>query len=141
MRNNLKVLITSTSFQDTPGRHHDLINAQGFVVDTLRGPLIAEELQSVINQYDGIICGDDELNASVIETAARGRLKVISKYGVGLDKVDINAAEEYNIPIRNCLGTNHIAVAEHVFAMLLSYYKNIYQEFLFLQKNHTLSNY
>ena len=121
-------MLTSTSFQDTPGRHHDLLNAQGFAIDTLRGPLSADELLPVINKYDGIICGDDEVNADVIQAAVDGKLKVISKYGIGLDKIDISAAEKYGIPVINCPGANHITVAEHVFALLLAYYKNIPQE-------------
>ena len=121
-------MLTSTSFQDTPGRHHDLLKAQGFTIDTLRGPLSADELLPVINKYDGIICGDDEVNTDVIKAAVNGKLKVISKYGIGLDKIDISAAEEYGIPVTNCPGVNQITVAEHVFALLLSYYKNIPQE-------------
>tara|TARA_B100000315_G_scaffold253674_1_gene292991 strand:+ start:6171 stop:7142 length:972 start_codon:yes stop_codon:yes gene_type:complete len=128
MKNNLRILLTSTSFQDTPGRHHDLLNAQGFAIDTLRGPLSADEILPVINKYDGIICGDDELNGQVIKSGANSKLKVISKYGIGLDKIDISAAEEYGIPVINCSGVNHVTVAEHVFALLLSYYKNIPKE-------------
>lgn len=131
MKNNLRVLLTSTSFQDTPGRHHDIINAHNFTIDTLRGPLSADELLPVINKYDGIICGDDELNSRVIKAGTNSKLKVISKYGIGLDKIDVFAAEKYDIPVTNCPGVNHITVAEHVFALLLSYYKNIPKELEF----------
>ena len=34
-----RVLITTTSFQDTPGKHHDLIAEAGFEVERARGPL------------------------------------------------------------------------------------------------------
>lgn len=129
----MKILLTSTSFQDTPGKHHDALQATGFVVDTLRGPVKEEILLPIMAEYDGVICGDDEITSSVIKTGVRGRLKVISKYGVGLDKIDIIAAEKYGIPVTNCLGVNHITVAEHVFALLLTYYKNIHLEYNYTQ--------
>ena len=65
----------------------------------------------------------------VIKKASEGKkLKVISKYGIGLDKIDLEAAKKHNIPVTNCPGVNHVTVAEHVFALMLSFYKNIHLE-------------
>ena len=121
----MKVLLTSTSFQDTPGDHQIVLNNQGYDVDTLRGPLKSEELIPIISKYDGIICGDDDINEEVIKKGSMAKLKIISKYGVGLDKIDLISAKKYGIPVTNCIGANHIAVSEHVFGLILSYYKNI----------------
>jgi len=121
----MKVLLTSTSFQDTPGKHQNLLNDQGFTIDLLRGPVKEEVLLPIIGDYDGIICGDDEITRAVIENGSKGLLRVISKYGVGLDKIDLEAAKRYNIPVTNCIGVNHITVAEHAFALILAFYKNI----------------
>ncbi len=123
-----KVLVTSTSFQDTPGEHQIYLNSQGFEVHYLRGPLKAEVLLPIIGDFDGIICGDDDVNREVIEKCKQGNIKVISKYGIGLDKIDLVAANEFGIPVTNCPGVNQITVAEHVFAMVLSYFKNIIHE-------------
>ena len=38
---------------------------------------------TIIHKYDGIICGDDEYSRDVIKAGKEGKLKVISKYGVG----------------------------------------------------------
>lgn len=129
----MKILLTSTSFQDTPGKHHDTLNNTGFDVDKLRGPLKENMLLPVIADYDGIICGDDEITSDVIKTGVSGSLKVISKYGIGLDKIDLIVADKLGIPVTNCPGANHIAVAEHVFALLLAYYKNIHLEYNYTQ--------
>jgi D-3-phosphoglycerate dehydrogenase len=123
-----KILLTSTSFQDTPGAHHDLLNAQGFEMTFLRGPLKESELLHIIAKYDGIICGDDDITEQVIANGKNGKLRIISKYGIGLDKINLPAAEKYNIPVTNCPGVNQVTVAEHVFALLLSYVKNIIPE-------------
>jgi len=126
MSTNTKILLTSTSFQDTPGKHHDLLNKQGFIIDTLRGPVTEEVLLPIIQNYDAVICGDDEYTKNVLEKGQQGRLKYISKYGVGLDKVDLNAAKKLGIPVTNCPGVNQVSVSEHVLALLFTFEKNIH---------------
>ena len=95
----------------------------------MRGPLIEKKLLNEITQFDALLCGDDEITRNVIKKGAlEGNLKAISKYGIGLDKIDIEAAKDYNIKITNCPGVNKTTVAEHVFALLLSFVKNIIKE-------------
>lgn len=122
----MKVLLTSTSFQDCDGAHKELLNHQGWDISYLRGPLQKSEIIGEVANYDALICGDDELDREVLEKGAAGRLKFISKYGVGLDKIDLVAAKELGIPVTNCPGVNQIAVAEHVLAMIFSFFKNIH---------------
>lgn len=121
----MKILLTSTSFQDTPGKHHYLLNSKGFEIDMIRGPVKANVLLPIIHQYDGVICGDDEYSAEVLNAGKNGKLRVLSKYGIGLDKIDLKAAKDLGILVTNCIGVNHTTVAEHVFALLLSYCKQI----------------
>ena len=56
----MDILITSTSFDDSVGKHHDYLESYNFNLTKLRGPLKATELIPIIDQFDGIICGDDE---------------------------------------------------------------------------------
>lgn len=125
----MKILLTSTSFYDTPGKHHDLLNKQGFDIDVLRGPIYEDELLPIIQNYEAVICGDDEYTEAVIKKGAEAKLKYISKYGVGLDKIDLEAAKAYNIPVTNCPGVNQVSVAEHVLALLFSFEKNIHLQY------------
>ena len=125
----MKVLLTSTSFQDTPGAHQKLLADQGWDVDTLRGPLGQEILKPIIGNYDAVICGDDEYTEEVLKIGSAGNLKFISKYGVGLDKIDLKAAEKLGVPVTNCPGVNQVSVAEHVLALLLTFEKNIHLQF------------
>ena len=125
----MKVLVTTTSFQDTPGRHLQLLNEQNYELDYLRGPIKEEELLPIIQDYDAVLCGDDEYTRSVLEKGKSGKLKYISKYGVGLDKIDLEVAKELQIPVTNCPGVNQISVAEHVLALLLSFEKNIHLQY------------
>ena len=121
----MKILVTTTSFQDTPGKHHALLMSKNFTLVYMRGPLSEEDLMSIDWNYDGIIMGDDEYTHKVIKIAKMGGLKILSKYGVGLDKVDLIAAKEFDIVVKNCPGLNYTTVAEHVIALLLAFNKNI----------------
>lgn len=124
----MKVLLTTTSFQDTPGPHHEVLSQQGWEITTLRGPLNADVLLPIIAEFDGIICGDDEYSEEVIRIGVEGKLKCISKYGVGLDRVDLDVAREVGLQVVNCPSVNQVSVAEHVLALLLSLYRHIPQE-------------
>ena len=129
-----KILVTTTSFQDSPGEHHNLLNAQDWDIDYLRGPLKEYELLNIIHDYDGVLCGDDEYTSRIIKKGAGGKLKALAKYGVGLDKIDLKAAEEYGIKVSNCPGINQVSVAEHVLSLLLTYEKNIHIQINSVQK-------
>ena len=99
----------------------------------MRGPLKECFMLDVIKEFDGIICGDDEITRNVIKSGVKSKLRIISKYGIGLDKIDLDAAKEFNLPVTNCPGVNQVTVAEHVFALLLSFAKNIVPESNFIK--------
>ena len=121
----LNILITTTSFQDTPGNHHKFLAEQDWDIDFLRGPLSESELLPIIKKYDAIICGYDEYSKEVLMAGKNGKLKVISKYGVGLDRIDLKKANELGIKVTNVPGINQVSVSEHVLALLFSFSKNI----------------
>lgn len=123
----MRILLTTTSFQDTPGEHHDLIKATGWELVTARGPLNEADTLALVGDVDGFICGDDAVTEAVIKKALP-RLKVISKYGIGVDKIDMDAATRLGIPVCFTPGVNHTTVAEHCFALMLSLYKNLVAE-------------
>ncbi len=125
----MRILLTTTSFIDTPGMHQKKLHDSKFKIDELRGPLKEEVLLPIISNYDGIICGDDDITYKVISSGSKGKLKVISKYGIGLDKVDLNAAKKFRIPVFNTPGVNHITVSEHIIALIFTFYKNIHLEY------------
>ena len=125
----MKILLTTTSFQDTPGKHHDLLNSQNWDIDYLRGPVEESVLLPIIHKYDGVICGDDEYTREVIKTGKEGDLKILSKYGVGLDRIDLEAAKEFGITVTNVPGINQVSVSEHVLALLFTFSKNIHLQY------------
>jgi D-3-phosphoglycerate dehydrogenase len=122
-----RVLLTTTSFQDTPGVHHELLAKAGFEIVRERGPLSENRMLELAGQFDAYLCGDDALTRAVISRSLP-RLKVISKYGIGLDKIDVPAATELKVPVLFTPGVNHTTVAEHTFALLLAAVRNLVTE-------------
>ena len=119
----MKILLTTTSFQDTPGAHHDLLKQTGWEIVTARGPLNEADTLKLVGDAEGYICGDDAITRKVLEKA-RPKLKVISKYGIGVDKIDVKSCTEFGIPVLFTPGVNHTTVAEHTFLLLLALEKN-----------------
>jgi D-3-phosphoglycerate dehydrogenase len=129
----MKILLTTTSFQDTPGPHHDLLAANGYEITRERGPLPESRMLELAGDFDAFLCGDDGITRAVIEKSLP-RLKVIAKYGIGLDKIDVAAATELKIPVTFCPGVNHTTVAEHTFGLLLAIYRDIVEECNFVKQ-------
>ncbi len=120
----MKILLTTTSFQDTPGAHHELLKKTGWEIVTARGPLNEADTLALVGDADGYICGDDAITRKVLEKA-RPKLKVLSKYGIGVDKIDVKSCTEFGIPVLFTPGVNHTTVAEHAFLLLLALEKNL----------------
>lgn len=120
----MKILLTTTSYQDCPGDHHALLESTGAEIVRERGPLSEAKMLELAGDFDAFLCGDDEITRAVIDKSLP-KLKVIAKYGIGVDKIDVAYATEKKIPVSFCPGVNHTTVAEHVFMLLLALEKNL----------------
>ena len=123
----MKILLTTTSYQDTPGPHHKLLESTGAEIVRERGPLPESRMLELAGEFDAFLCGDDEITQAVIDKSLP-HLKVIAKYGIGVDKIDVAYATEKSIPVSFCPGVNHTTVAEHVFMLLLALNKNLIEQ-------------
>lgn len=119
-----RILLSTTSYQDTPGEHHALLAAQGFDVHRERGPLPESRMLELAGDFDAFLCGDDEITKAVLDKSLP-RLRVISKYGIGLDKIDVAECTARKLPVLFTPGVNHTTVAEHTFCLLLALVRNL----------------
>src|SRR5215510_3241749 len=79
-----------------------------------------EDLLPYVGQFDGAICGDDRYTLRVIE-ACSPRLKVISKWGTGIDSIDAEACSQYSIKIGRTLNAFTTPVADTVLGYMLAF--------------------
>jgi D-3-phosphoglycerate dehydrogenase len=79
-----------------------------------------EELLPYAGQVDGAICGDDRFTAHVLECFTP-RLKVVSKWGTGIDSLDRAAAARLGVQICNTPNAFTLPVADTVMGYLLAF--------------------
>jgi D-3-phosphoglycerate dehydrogenase len=116
----MKILITPRSFASFSDKPFKMLTERDYKIkrNNTGRPYKKEEMLKLIKDVDGIIIGIDELSAEIIEEA--NELKVISKYGIGLDNIDINMATNKKIVVTNTPTANVDAVADLTFGLILS---------------------
>lgn len=114
-----RLLVTPTSYgKSNPAARRVLEEMFAQVVFNDTGkPLKAAQLAELLPGIDGYIAGLDEINAAALANA--DRLKVISRYGVGVDNVDLDAARQHGIVVTNTPAANSISVAELTIGLIL----------------------
>lgn len=121
----MKVLISAPYMQPVLDRFLPLLRKRGLeaVIPVVKERLEEEELLSLIDGIDGVVCGDDRFTRRVLETAKR--LKVISKWGTGIDSIDQNACRELGIALCNTPNAFSEPVADSVLAYMLTFARGI----------------
>ena len=81
-----------------------------------------EELGEALKEYDALVIRSaTKVTRDVLEAAQGGRLKLIIRAGVGIDNIDVPAAIEYGVVVRNTPNSSSDSVAElalaHMFAV------------------------
>ena len=90
------------------------------ITPPVRERLEEEEILKYAGQFDGAICGDDRYTRRVLEACAP-RLKVISKWGTGIDSIDSAAAAELGIRVCRTPNAFTLPVADTVMGYLLAF--------------------
>lgn len=74
---------------------------------------------ALAGSFDGWLAGDDKITEAVL-AACLPRLKVISKWGTGIDSIDLDAAKRLGVPVCNSPGAFRDAVSEYAIGLLLT---------------------
>lgn len=119
------VLVTAPYLQPVIGRYRHLLESKGITlrIPAVRERLSEEELLLLIGDIDGVLCGDDQYTEKVFSRASK--LKVLSKWGTGIDSIDMEAAKKHGVIVRNTPDAFTIPVTDTVFAFLLSFARQI----------------
>jgi D-3-phosphoglycerate dehydrogenase / 2-oxoglutarate reductase len=122
-----RLLVTPTSYgKNDPRLKSDLEEQVGEVIYNPTGkPLSSAEVRQWLPGIDGYIAGLDTIDRAALQAA--DRLKVIARYGVGVDGVDLQTAREMNIVVTNTPGANSVSVAELTLGLILAMARQIPQ--------------
>ncbi|MDF2501749.1 MAG: Phosphoglycerate dehydrogenase [Anaerosporomusa subterranea] len=115
-----KILITPRSFGKNNNKPIELLKEKGYEIITnpYQRIMTQEEMSVAIRDVDGVVIGVDPLNGEVLKNAKQ--LKAISKYGVGLDNIDLAYAEQRGIVVTKTVGANTGAVADFAVTLMLA---------------------
>jgi D-3-phosphoglycerate dehydrogenase len=115
-----RVLVTPRSFGKTDPSLWGKLTAAGFeVIRNTTGSIMNEStISEQLAGCDGVIIGVDPLTEAVLKQASK--LRAISKYGVGVDNIDMDYCQQQGIKVSRTVGANANAVADFAMALMMA---------------------
>ena len=130
-----KILVTYRMMISFLEKNQNIL-PNNFVFDYYKVPqaLNSFQLKNKIKNYDGLICGDDQINQQVLNKAKN--LKVISKWGTGLDSIDLKLCSKYGVKVFNTPGAFTESVAQMALAFILGFSRDIFKTHYEIKKKN-----
>lgn len=125
----MKVIITTFDVGNGYARELEILRNMGLEAEyrPLNACQDPAELVRSLSDADFVLAGVDYYSAPVFENL-KGRLRMISRLGTGLDKVDVDAATRCGVAVCNTPGANAGPVAQHTLALMLDVALRISQQ-------------
>ena len=103
---SLRVLVTCTPMLMSLAECQERFETENLevVAPEIDQQLSEAELRKIVAGFDGVITGDDPFTERVLEIGRQGRLRVIVKWGIGLNAIDLDAAKRLGIYVSNTPG-------------------------------------
>lgn len=122
----MKVLVTATNYSTLCAAAKNLLESNNceIIENPFGRPMTFAELKGYVPEVDGAVVGVDTWDESVFKLAPN--LKVLARFGVGVDNIDIEKAREFGIKVCNAAGKNANAVAELTLGLTISAMRNIH---------------
>lgn len=121
-----KALITTVPFGDKNRLPLELLEAAGieYLINPIGRKLKEDELADMVSDFDVLIAGTEPITDKVMSRASK--LKLISRVGIGLDSVDLMAAERRGIQVSYTPDAPAPAVAELTIGLMLSLLRSVH---------------
>jgi phosphoglycerate dehydrogenase-like enzyme len=131
-----KVLITARGVKPAGEQAQQLLRDAGceIIFPPKFGPLTGDELISALAGMDAVLASLDGYSAEALASSAAGKLKIIARWGVGYDSVDVAAATRNGIVATYTPGILDEAVADYTFALLLSLARKVHEVHVTMQR-------
>jgi D-3-phosphoglycerate dehydrogenase len=120
-----KVLVSAPYMQPVIDRFRSVFEEDDIelMVPPVAERLEEDDLLEWVGDIDGVICGDDQFTERVLRAAPR--LKVISKWGTGIDSIDQEACARLGIAVRNTPNAFSEPVADTVLGYIICFSRNL----------------
>ncbi len=122
---DIKVVATSPSFSKNPKLQNKIYKLFPNAKLNLDGKrFYKDELINFIKDADGVIVGLEPIDSEVLDSCPN--LKIISKYGVGLNNIDLDECKRRDIAIGWTGGVNRLSIAEMALGFMLMFSRNLF---------------
>ena len=121
-----KVLITTIPFGEKNRLPFELLENAGieYLINPFNKKITEDQLAEIIMSFDAIIAGTEQITKKVLKCASN--LKLISRVGIGLDNVDLIAAQKLGIKVSYTPDAPSIAVAELTIGLMLNLLRSVH---------------
>ena len=135
MKKIKKILITTATFGQVNRAPLDMLESHKiqYLINPLNKKLTEDELLSLVSDFDVIIAGTEKISSKVMDKAKN--LKMISRVGIGLDSVDLLAAERHGIIVSYTPDAPAPAVADLTMGLIYSLLRNLHKANIQLHQN------
>ena len=124
-KDNIQIKVTSRSFSRHPILKQELLELfPNSVFNTDGPPTGLPNIVEFLKDADGVILGLEEMDRHVLQQLEN--VKMIAKYGVGLDNLDMSSAEELGITIGWTGGVNKRSASEQALGFMLGLSRNLF---------------
>ena len=113
----MKVVINSRTFAAMNKEPYAILEAAGFETQFVAPSVSKEEFKAALKDADAMIAGTVKIDAEILENCSK--LKIIARYGAGVDNIDLEAAKRLGITVTNAAGVNANAVADLAMGLIL----------------------
>lgn len=120
-----KIAVVSRTFSNTPELVEELKKHFSDIRWNTEQKLTSAELAAFIGDAEGALVALEDIDSSVLEKCPN--LKIISKFGVGLDNVDLEACKQHGVAVGWTGGTNRLSVAEMALGFMLALSRNLFK--------------
>ena len=123
-----KIIVSTQMMIHDQERFKALLQSNGFNPDFVMSDQYLSEKDCLALDpiYWGWIAGDDQITQKVLAHLSKN-LKIISKWGTGVDSIDLNSAQKLNIEVKNSPGAFKDAVGEQAVAYTLALTRGLFE--------------
>ena len=121
----MNITVTSPSFSKNKNLQDEILEHFPNAKLNLEGIIFNQsQLIEYIKNSNALIVGLDTINSDVLNECPN--LEIISKYGVGLNNIDLEVCKKRNIAVKWTSGVNKLSVAEMALGFMLMFARNLY---------------